>query len=67
MDRFVGEIKSQPLAEGFNEIFYPGEMEHRAEVKHLMDGLVLPADTWLDLERIANAIGASDLLAHCPP
>jgi LDH2 family malate/lactate/ureidoglycolate dehydrogenase len=65
MDRFVGEIKSQPLAEGFSEIFYPGELEDRAEKRNLINGLVLPADTWTDLGRLATATGTSEQLAHC--
>ncbi|MFC4274618.1 Ldh family oxidoreductase [Achromobacter aloeverae] len=39
MERFITEIKSQPLAQGFDEIFYRGEMEARAAERHLRDGL----------------------------
>ncbi|MBX9905865.1 MAG: Ldh family oxidoreductase, partial [Burkholderiales bacterium] len=29
MEQFIAEIKSVPLAQGFDEVFYPGEMEAR--------------------------------------
>lgn len=65
MERFISEIKSQPLAQGFDEIFYPGEMESRADAKNRAAGLSLPADTWADLTRIAGEIGAAGLLDEC--
>lgn len=65
MERFVSEIKSQPLAQGFDEIFYPGEMEARASERHLRDGLSLPQDTWNDLAKVAEEIGATALLEEC--
>jgi LDH2 family malate/lactate/ureidoglycolate dehydrogenase len=62
MERFITEIKSQPLAQGFDEIFYPGEMEARASERHMREGLKLPLDTWNDLAKVAKEIGLSDLL-----
>jgi len=62
MERFITEIKSQPLAQGCDEIFYPGEMEARASERHLRDGLRLPEDTWNDLASVAKEIGAIELL-----
>ncbi|MDF7762240.1 Ldh family oxidoreductase, partial [Kosakonia cowanii] len=29
MDRLIADIKAVPLAEGFEEVFYPGEIEAR--------------------------------------
>jgi LDH2 family malate/lactate/ureidoglycolate dehydrogenase len=65
MERFIAEIKSQPLAQGFDEIFYPGEMEARAAERHLRDGLKLPEDTWNDLAKVAQEIGQAALLEEC--
>lgn len=62
MKAFTDEIKSQPLAQGFGEIFFPGEIEHRQEQKTLAACIQLPRDTWTDLERIAAEVGLSDAL-----
>jgi LDH2 family malate/lactate/ureidoglycolate dehydrogenase len=62
IEAFVEEIKSQPLAQGASEIFLPGEMEARAHRRQLAEGIVLPADTWKDLSRLAGETGTTDLL-----
>jgi LDH2 family malate/lactate/ureidoglycolate dehydrogenase len=54
MEAFVSEIKSVPLAKGFDEVFYPGEMEAGSDLRNRRDGLVLPQDTLDDLKRIAK-------------
>jgi len=62
MEQFVAEIKSVPLAQGFDEVFYPGEMEARNDVRHRKEGLQLPDDTIADLKRIAGETGLQALL-----
>jgi LDH2 family malate/lactate/ureidoglycolate dehydrogenase len=57
MERMVAEIKAVPLAEGFEEIFYPGEIEARNEARHLRDGLDLPEKTIAELARVAGEHG----------
>lgn len=57
MERFIDEIKSVPPAKGFDEIFYPGEMEARNDVRNRRQGLDLPEDTLADLRRIAGETG----------
>jgi LDH2 family malate/lactate/ureidoglycolate dehydrogenase len=59
---FVEEIKSQPLAQGFSEIFLPGEMEARAHERQLEEGIALPGDTWAELSRLADETGTADWL-----
>ncbi len=54
MERWIAELKAVPLAKGFDEVFYPGEMEARNDERNRNDGLVLPADTISDLARIAD-------------
>ena len=54
---FADEIKSVPLAKGFDEVFYPGEMENNSDVKFRREGLALPDDTVADLRRIAKETG----------
>jgi LDH2 family malate/lactate/ureidoglycolate dehydrogenase len=57
MERFVAEIKAVPLAQGCDEVFYPGEMEARNDVRNRAEGLELPQDTLTDLARIARETG----------
>ncbi|UYO93137.1 Ldh family oxidoreductase [Pollutimonas sp. M17] len=65
MERFITEIKAQPLAQGFDEIFYPGEMEALAAERHLREGLRLPEDTWSDLAEVAREVGLMGVLDKC--
>ncbi len=57
MERFIGEIKAVPPAQGFTEVFYPGEREARNDIKNRTAGLQLPQDTLTDLTRIAGETG----------
>jgi LDH2 family malate/lactate/ureidoglycolate dehydrogenase len=57
MERYIEELKSVPLAQGFDEVFYPGEMEARNDARHRQEGLQLPQDTLTDLARIARETG----------
>ncbi len=54
MERYIAELKSVPPAQGFTEVFYPGEIEARNDGLNRADGLVLPADTLTDLRRLAS-------------
>jgi LDH2 family malate/lactate/ureidoglycolate dehydrogenase len=55
MEQLVAELKSVPLAQGFQEVLYPGEMEARNDTKNRANGLVLPDDTLADLQKLAEA------------
>lgn len=57
MQSLVKDIKSVPLAEGFDEVFYPGEIEARAAERNLRKGLQLPDRTLADLLRLAEELG----------
>ena len=57
MEQLVDEVKSVPLAQGYDEVFYPGELEDRAAREHLEAGLSLPRQTLDDLRRLAGATG----------
>ena len=47
-----------PLAQGFDEVFYPGEVEDRAETANLAAGGVLLAEQSLtDLRALAAETG----------
>lgn len=62
MEQLIGEIKSVPLAEGFNEVFYPGELEARNDIRNREQGLQLPGDTLDDLRQFAHATGLASSL-----
>ena len=49
------------FAKGVDDVFYPGEMEARSDVKLRRDGIELPEDTVTDLERIGVALGIAGL------
>jgi LDH2 family malate/lactate/ureidoglycolate dehydrogenase len=61
MEQLVAEVKSVPLAQGFDEVFYPGELEDRATREHLDHGLSLPQQTLDDLRRLAGTTGVPAL------
>lgn len=52
MERFIEELKSVPLAQGVEEVFYPGEIEARNDERNRREGLALPADTLADLRKL---------------
>jgi LDH2 family malate/lactate/ureidoglycolate dehydrogenase len=62
MERYVEEIKSVPAAQGFDEVFYPGEMEAKNNARNHVEGLALPEDTVADLKRIAGETGLESRL-----
>lgn len=54
MAKLISELKSVPRAQGFDEVFYPGEIEARNEIKHRREGIELPDDTVRDLAKLAQ-------------
>jgi len=54
MEEMVARIKETPLAEGFDEVFYPGEIEARNEERNRREGLALPEQTRADLAKVAG-------------
>jgi LDH2 family malate/lactate/ureidoglycolate dehydrogenase len=62
MEQLVAAIKAVPVAAGFDEVFYPGEIEARNDAKHRAQGITLPDDTLADLRQIAADTGLQSLL-----
>ncbi|MCB4767273.1 Ldh family oxidoreductase [Ancylobacter sp. Lp-2] len=62
MEQLIGELKSVPLAKGYDEIVYPGELEARNDLRHRQNGLSLPGDTRRDLAVLADEFGCRSLL-----
>ncbi len=57
MEAFLEEIKSVPLAQGHDEVFYPGEIEANNDRRYRRDGLLLAEDTLASLKKIASETG----------
>lgn len=62
MDQLIAELKSVPLAQGFEEIFYPGEIETRQKARREQEGILLPEQTQADLRQLAAELGLGALL-----
>jgi LDH2 family malate/lactate/ureidoglycolate dehydrogenase len=61
MDQLLDELKNVPLADGHDEIVFPGELEDRNERSALEEGLRLPAQTVNDLDELADSVGVERL------
>ena len=58
VQRLIDEVKDVPLAQGFDEVFYPGEVEDRAEAANLAAGGVpSPRESLADLRRLGDETG----------
>ena len=58
VQRLIDEVKGVPLAQGFDEVFYPGEVEDRSEAANLAaGGVVLAAESVADLRRLGEEAG----------
>jgi LDH2 family malate/lactate/ureidoglycolate dehydrogenase len=64
MEEYIAELKSVPLAKGFDEVHYPGEIEAKNDTRNRREGLLLPDDTLTDLKRIAQETGLESKLPH---
>lgn len=62
MDEMIAGIKDVKLAKGTDEVFYPGEIEARNNLKNRAEGLLLPADTLTDLRKLASDLQLEDKL-----
>ncbi len=57
MEEYIERLKAVPLAPGFDEIYYPGEIEAQNDARHRKEGLLLPADTLASLIDVARLAG----------
>ena len=59
---FAQYLKSSPPAAGFDEVFYPGELEHKREQQLLAEGIFVEDATWNSLKQLADEFGLSHSL-----
>jgi len=58
VEQLIAEVKAVPLAQGFDEVFYPGEVEDRAEAATLAaGGIALAGQSLADLRTLAGETG----------
>jgi len=57
VDSIINGLKALPKAEGFSEIFVPGEPEWRAYDKRSRDGIPLPEEIFRNLQVVAERFG----------
>jgi LDH2 family malate/lactate/ureidoglycolate dehydrogenase len=62
MEQMIEQLKAVPLAKGFDEIVYPGELEARNDAGNRKEGLALPEDTLIDLRKLAKETALKDKL-----
>lgn len=61
MEQLISKIKNTPRTPEAEEIFYPGELEERAEQCHLKIGVSIPQDTVAELNASAQELGIEGL------
>jgi len=59
---FAAYLKSSQPAEGFTEVYYPGEPEHLRTQKLLAEGIYVEDSTWAKLTALAMGYGMADEL-----
>ena len=59
---FANYLKATPPAEGFKEVYYPGEVEHLKEKDRRANGVPIEDATWTRLRDMAAGFGIADQL-----
>jgi len=59
---FAEYLKATPPAEGFKEVLYPGEIEHRRERDRRANGIPIEDATWDALRKLAEGYGVAQRL-----
>lgn len=62
VEGFVRYLKETPPAKGFEEVLYPGEIEHRTSQRRGREGIPIEDSTWGRLTEVGNRFGCSNLL-----
>lgn len=64
---FAAEIGALPTAEGFDQVFLPGQREDTASAACARDGILLSGAVIADLQTLAAELGVSDQLTFTQP
>lgn len=60
---FAEYLKATPTAEGFEEVLYPGEIEHQRMLKRKVEGVDVEDATWGKLTALAERFGVPEILS----
>jgi LDH2 family malate/lactate/ureidoglycolate dehydrogenase len=59
---FAAYLKDTPPAEGFDRVYYPGEIEYEREQERRRDGIPIEDATWEVLRNLATEYGVAERL-----
>ena len=59
---FARYLKSCPPADGFHQVYYPGELEHLRTQRALKEGITVEESTWAKLVALAGEYGLTTKL-----
>jgi len=59
---FAHYLKATPPAEGFTEVYYPGEIEYRKEQDRRKNGIPVEDATWNKVRELAQGYGLTEKL-----
>lgn len=59
---FAEYLKATPTAEGFEEVLYPGEIEHQRMLKRKAEGVDIEDATWGKLTALAERFGVPEIM-----
>ena len=62
VDQYIAYIKNTPLVEGANEIYLPGEIEHRNLERNKVEGIGIPDSVISELVELATKAGINQEL-----
>ena len=57
---FANYLTATPPAEGFDRVYYPGEIEFEREKERLANGIPIEDATWEGLRKLAAELGVAD-------
>src|SRR5215212_7199885 len=62
VEAFIKYLKETPPQEGFTEVLYPGEKEHRTIQQRTRDGISIEDGTWAKISELADKYGVASLV-----
>ena len=60
---FAAYLKETPTAAGFDQVYYPGEVEHLRKQERIAAGVEIEDGTWSKLSALADKLGLPALSA----
>ena len=63
MDDYVDHLKAGKKAEGFTEIYMPGELEHITYEKHMKEGITYPNEVIQEYHGLCDKLGVDKMVS----